>query len=225
MNLTCQWPADAAFRADLTNADHVAHLLRDLEVADELIIRYRDEMGGRRPRPRLGIMFRTASSARPRMEDADQCRTTLTHAIAVTHGVSEPQLAALRPLLARRGLDLPVTIPVLAVYGWLALRAVQWVNTRFDRDEPFARWVSIMAMGLGVSIVAVLIGGLWSGIAEIIYVGNEHLSTRATHIAWPGRAPFACAIGWAAFAILAAVKSSGQTPTRTPGGATLFSGS
>ena len=46
MNFECRWPIEPAEIVPTT-----AHLAHDLEVAEELAIRYGDHRGGRQPRP------------------------------------------------------------------------------------------------------------------------------------------------------------------------------
>jgi hypothetical protein len=110
-------------------------------------------------------------------------------AIANHHAIRLQDIAAARPLLANRGLDLPVTIPVLLLYGLLAPWGVQRVRSRFADDEPVARGVALLVVSMGIGAAIVVTGGLWSGVVEIIRVGNEHLANRAALIAWPARAP------------------------------------
>jgi hypothetical protein len=202
MNLECRWPPEETFRIDLQNPTHVRHLLSDIEVVNELTIRYRDEKGGRRPRPRLGIQFRTRRSPRPSNEWAEQCQRLLIQAIVDHHGIGAEDIAASRPRLAERGLDLPVTIPVLLLYGLLAPWGLRRVRSRFADDEPIACGVALIVVSIVVGAVIVVAGGLWSGVVEIVRVGNEHLANRAALIAWPARAPAVFVVSIFAFWIL-----------------------
>lgn len=202
MNLECRWPPEEAFGIDLQNPTHVRHLLSDIEVADELTIRYRDEKGGRRPRPRLGIQFRTSGSPRPSNEWAEECRRLLIQAIVDHHGIRPEDIAAARPRLAERGLDLPVTSPVLLLYGLLAPWGLRRVRSRFADDEPIARGVALIVVSIVVGAVIVVAGGFWSGVVEIVRVGNEHVANRAALIAWPARAPAVFVVSVFAFWIL-----------------------
>jgi len=88
MNAECRWPAEPSRSLDPRNVADVRHLRGDLEVADELVIRYRDEKGGRRARSVLGIQVRTGASGRPRDADAAECRGRLNASIANVHKVS-----------------------------------------------------------------------------------------------------------------------------------------
>lgn len=58
MNFECVWPSDPAFAVDLQNTADLRHLLDDIRVAEELEIRYGDQMAGRRPVSVLGMVVR-----------------------------------------------------------------------------------------------------------------------------------------------------------------------
>jgi len=202
MNLDCQWPTDPPRPLDLRHADHLRHLAADIEVADELVVRYRDEKGGRRPRPWLGIQVRTRMSNLPSAEHATACRARMTDAIVATHGVMPSQIADVAQRLAARGADLPVTLPVLLFYGFAAWVGAQAIRSRFADDPRPVQLVAVFLVSVAVAAAVVAVGGLWSGVFEIVRVGNEHLSFRASRIAWPNRAPIwflAAMIGFWAF--------------------------
>ena len=189
MKLACAWPPESARRLDLGNADDVAHLLSDIEIADELIVRYRDARGGRPPRQWLGIQVRSGGGGRPDPRVATECRARLRAALVAAHGITTTDIDALTPRLADRGWDLPVTIPVLLFYGLLVRRSVSALQIRFTDDNPLVRLTAIAVTSLAIAATVVLLGGLWAGLVEIIRLGNEHLSFRASRVAWPGRAP------------------------------------
>jgi hypothetical protein len=189
MNAECRWPAEPSRSLDPRNVADVRHLRGDLEVADELVIRYRDEKGGRRPRSILGIQVRTGASGRPRDADAAECRGRLNASIASVHNVSSDQIATGRSQLANRGWDLSVTLPVLVFYAVVARVAQRRLNREFREGGVAARMIATLVVSIAVAVVVVIVGGLWSGISEIVRVGNEHLSFRASRIAWASRAP------------------------------------
>ena len=203
MNLDCRWPHEEAFRAQLANPAHVRHLLNDIEVANELTIRYRDEKRGRQPRPVLGIQFRTRGSAGPSGEWGEQCQRRLMQAIVDHHGVQPADIAALRPRLAERGLDLFVSIPVLLLFCVLAPWALCRIRSRFADDERLARGVALIIVPVAIGVAIAVAGGFWSALVEIIRVGNEHLANRAALIAWPARAPAVFVLSVIVFWLLA----------------------
>ena len=67
-----------------------------------------------------------------------------------------------------------------------------------------ARVIGTLVASVAVAVVVVIVGGLWSGVSEIIRLGNEHLSFRASRIAWPARAPVWFVLTMAGFWVLVA---------------------
>ena len=207
MNLDCQWPADPPRPLDLRRAEHLRHLAGDIEVADELVVRYRDEEGGRRPRPWFGIQVRTRmSSLPPPAEHVRACRARMADAIVAIHSVTPSQIADVTQRLAARGADLPVTLPVLLLYGFVARAGARAIRSRFADDARAVQLVAVFLVSVAIAAAVVAVGGVWSGVSEIVRVGNEHLSFRASRIAWPRRVPIwflATMIGFWAFAAAA----------------------
>jgi hypothetical protein len=54
-------------------------------------------------------------------------------------------------------------------------------------DLQVKRAEIVASIAVGAAIVVA--GGLWSGVVEVVRVGNEHLANRAALITWPARAP------------------------------------
>ena len=133
MNAGCRWPVEPSRRLDLKREADVRHLRADIEVADELVVRYRDEKGGRRPQSMLGIQVRTGSSGRPRDADAAECRTRLTATITNLHSVRPEQIAVVTSQLTDRGWDPSVTVPVLMFYVLIARAAFRTLQREVQR--------------------------------------------------------------------------------------------
>jgi hypothetical protein len=179
MNVVCAWPPEQVRALDLTNRSDMGHLLRDVEVAEELAIRYRDEMGGRHPHPVLGIQFRTASGARPDDKFFSICVESLERAIGSTHGVTPADVAGARSRLADAGFDLVAAILTFCVFLVLTYLGIQRIRARFDDDELVARTVAGLITSLCLGFVFVGLFAMGSAIERIIYFGNEHVSFRA----------------------------------------------
>lgn len=112
-------------------------------------------------------------------QSQQQCVATLFRAIASTHGVAASEIEGVRPRLADRGFDLPVTIPVVLLMVFALRRFTRWIRNRFDTDE-WTGWVVATLFGSLVIPLAVLgIGGAWAVAVEIVRLGNEHVSYRA----------------------------------------------
>jgi hypothetical protein len=185
MNLVCEWPPDQAFPIDLENNDHAEHLRDDIQIAEELEIRYGDEVGGARPVSVLGVMVRRGSGASRRPPTArDECRNTLFAIIARTHGLNLDEVLVARGRLGHRGADLAVNIPNAIIYAFLATRVIRRVRQRFEPNERWLFRISIVLVSVVVSVLFLLVGQLLAGVVEIVRVGNEHLSYRAARISW-----------------------------------------
>jgi hypothetical protein len=217
MNLDCRWPSEPAFPLDPNNAEHVHHLLDDLQVAEELSIRYADRTSGRRPVSVLGLHMRTGMTASgqllPRLRD--ECSTTLFGTIADTHGLTRPDVLAARLRLGDKGADLAVNGPMAMLYGLVAVAAIRRVRRRFQSDEKWASLVALALASVMVSASIVLVGHLWAGAVEAVRLGNEHLSYRAERLSWPQHRLDLFVLGVVAFWVLALLHRRTAQPTGT----------
>jgi hypothetical protein len=172
---------DPQLSVDLHNESHVQHVLDDIRVAEELAVRYGDRMAGYRLIETFGIVSRHGG-----VKDRDvgrrsrrRCLATLFTTIATTHRVAVSDVERLRPRLAERGFDLPVSIPVGLVLVFAVYRFVQWIGNRFDTDE-WAGWVvATLFASLLIPGAVVAAGGAWAAVVEIVRLGNEHVAERA----------------------------------------------
>jgi hypothetical protein len=89
------------------------------------------------------------------------------------------------------------------LYGVAAYIFAGRIWRHFTPDEP-GFWIMTIALALGISLVGVLAGGLWSIIVEEVRMGTGHLSYRMNRI--PLRQHwvvlFVCCIGIFALAAL-----------------------
>jgi hypothetical protein len=108
-----------------------------------------------------------------------QCTASLFDTIAVIHALDVADIERVRPRLAERGIDLPVTIPVALIFLFALRRWIRWLRRRFDSDEWLA-WVLATAIGsLAITAVVLAIGAGWALLVEIVRIGNEHIGQRA----------------------------------------------
>ena len=181
LNLDCTWVPDPALRVDLRNESHVQHLLDDIRVAEELGMRYGDRMAGWRLIKTFGIVSRHGGLKNRALgrQSQQQCVATLFRAIASTHEVAVSDIERVRPRLAERGLDLPVTIPVALLLVFAVRRFTRWIRNRFETDE-WAGWVvATLFWSLIIPAAIVAIGSAWAVVVEIVRLGNEHVGSRA----------------------------------------------
>ena len=181
LNFDCQWVADQDFKIWLSTDAHVRHLLDDLQTAEELAVRYGDRTGGWRLVDTFGIISRHGGlKDREAGRLAKQtCTVSLLDTIGAIHGLTAEDIARVQPRLAERGLDLPVTIPVIALFA-LALRSwVRWLRNRFQSDE-WVPWAVATVFGSVILTAVILaIGAGWALLVEIVRLGNEHVGARA----------------------------------------------
>jgi hypothetical protein len=181
INFDCKWVPDPALRVDLRNESHVQHLLDDIRVAEELGMRYGDRMAGWRLIETFGIVSRHGGLKNRDLgrQSQQQCVATLFRAIASTHEVAVSDIERVRPRLADRGLDLPVTIPVALLLLFAVRRFTRWIRNRFETDEWAAWVVATLFWSFIIPAAVVAIGSAWAVVVEIVRLGNEHVGDRA----------------------------------------------
>lgn len=109
---------------------------------------------------------------------------SLFHVIANDHGVTQQQV---RESLVRRraSWDLAVILSFAVLYGFVASGMTRRLWRRFPPDEGwFAGAVVTIVTSALVSMAGVLVGEIWSTMAETFRVGNGHLSFRTDRIPW-----------------------------------------
>ena len=144
-------------------------------------MRYGDRMAGWRLVETFGIVSRHGGLKNRELgrQARQQCVATLFHAIASTHEVALSDIERVRPRLADRGLDLPVTIPVALLLVLAVRRFMQSIRNRFTADE-WAGWVVATLFGsFIIPAIVVAIGLAWAAVVEIVRLGNEHVGNRA----------------------------------------------
>jgi hypothetical protein len=187
MNFDCVWPFEASRPLDVRNPSHIQHVLDDIRIAEELEIRYGDRLAGRRMSSVFGIVVRTGGqgpSSTSRLARSESARA-LFKSIAERHDISVPDVLNVRQSLPARGANLPVTAPMLLFYIFLAWRGLRWVTTRTDPAEMVHKVPAVLYASLVITGAVILLGGLWTGAVEIVRLGNEHLSYRASRLSWP----------------------------------------
>ena len=183
LNSDCVWPQEPSITLNLSNAADARHLVRDVELAEDLSIRFGDERWAPGPTRRDG-------------RDT-QCFAPLVQQIVERHSISAADVAAARERLGDRGLNLAVNVPVTAFFALLSLFLLRRVDRRFAvLDEPIAVVVAVSICALLVGGLTAGFGRLWEGALEVVRLGNDHLSYRGARLQWNRL--------WLRFAILAA---------------------
>jgi hypothetical protein len=169
VNSTCAWADDRAYPLDITNPDDQQHLIEDAQLAEDLAIRFADLEHGR-----LYGYHGHGGLVRQRQTRAE-CMASLVAVIKTHHGVTSEQIAVARRY-RNPVFDLAVALSFASVYWIGAVWACRGLVLRF-RDDARAALVALAIASLPISTIGVLLGGLWFGAAEIIRVGNDHLSS------------------------------------------------
>ena len=167
----CEWPQEAASVLRIHDKPDAEHLLRDVELAEELSIRFGDERWAPGP-------------ARQRGRD-EQCLAPLFQHIADSHSLSLQDVLSARDRIGDRGLNLGVNVPVGLVVGLFAAFLLGRIDRRFSvLDEPLAVAGATLASALFMGGVTAAIGRLWEAMYETIRLGNGHLSYRGLRLPW-----------------------------------------
>jgi hypothetical protein len=170
-NTDCVWPPDPPVALNLSDPADARHLIQDIELAEELSIRFADERW---------------APGRARRDGRDaQCFAPLVQQIIERHSVSAANVVAAREQLGDRGLNLAVNVPVTAFFALLSVFLLRLVDRRFTLlDEPMAVVVAVAICGLLVGGLTAGFGRLWEGALEVICLGNDHLSYRGARLQW-----------------------------------------
>jgi hypothetical protein len=175
VNAACAWSGDAASPIDPRAAPGARHLRQDAELAEELAIRYADATRGSRSGHYAGAdEYRRAR---------DHCMDALFDTIARTHGVDA---AVVRAAIGNRpaAFDAVVLASFALVYVLAAAIVASALARRFPRDEPIAAAIAVVMSAAAAAMTGVMAFALWSAGAEMIRIGNAHMSYRAGRVPW-----------------------------------------
>jgi hypothetical protein len=176
MNSDCAWPSEPVRALDLANAADSRHLVLDAELIDELVDRYRfhpvDEQRG--------------------------CDQRLVAAVARTHAVSIGDVEQARRRVFDRGLNLPVILPVAALFIFSVLYSVRRIERRFG-EELWPRAISLLVASVALSGGFLWVGEFWTSILQMIRVGSQHVGGRVNRLPWVQHQPQIFVLGIALF--------------------------
>jgi hypothetical protein len=127
---------------------------------------------------------------------------TLFRGVANQHGVD---IATVR----RSSLERPAAVDAAVILSFGALYLVvsyifaDRIRKRFPPGEP-GFWVMTITMAVGVSLVGLMVGNLWSIVVETLHLNSTHLSYRMNRIPFRRHWPifFTCGFGVFMFATL-----------------------
>jgi hypothetical protein len=170
LNTNCEWTHDRAFQLDLQQGADQRHLNSDVELAEELGIRYGDS-------------FRKRDGRVEEHRRTTECTTTLFAQIAHIHGVTSDDVLKAR---GRRPAttDLTVLLSFAMLYGLVSSGLVGRTFSHFPVDEPAAALAAIAVVSTMVSASGLMSFILWADAVEIVRVGNGHMSYRVGRLPW-----------------------------------------
>ena len=175
-NSDCNWPEVNARPLDLSRGGDARHLREDVELAEELAVRYMDVQ-----RRSQSAQFRPG---RPPGEVMNTCRNSLLKQISTSHNVSPKEVVQ---FFGRRSLaiDFTVILPFFLFYALLAMPLVGWLFRRYPPEESMTAALAMSLLcSLAFGVGGLLLGEQWSTTAESIRVGSGHLSYRVDRLPW-----------------------------------------
>jgi hypothetical protein len=175
VNADCAWTNDRARTLNLAIRADDQHLAMDAAVAEDLAIRHADALRGLRS----GHFAGHEDYRRTR----ERCMAQLIAIIAIGHAVQPQDVSA---AVGRRpaGFDGAVLLSFAGVYALLARMLAGAMTRRFPPDQPTPALVAAAAVSVFASATGLMIFALWAGVAEMVRLGNQHLSYRAGRVPW-----------------------------------------
>ena len=176
MNRDCSWPPEASRPLDLSHDADRRHLILDAEIVEELVDRYRFHQPNDQP----------------------ACEKRLIEIVERTHSVSVSDVAHAQDRTSDRGLNLPVILPVGALFILAVLGVVSRIERRFA-GEALPTIVTLVVASVVVSVLFVLVGEFWTSVLQMIRVGSQHVGGRVARLPWKRHEPQIFVIGVVAF--------------------------
>jgi hypothetical protein len=161
MNSDCAWPPEPARTLNLASRTDYRHLVADAELLEELVDRYR---------------FHPPDEQR-------QCERRLVDAVAILHSVDVSDVLRAVRDTPKRGMNLPVIVPVLACFLWTVLYVLRRIERRFG-EEPWPLAITLIAASVVMSGVFIWLGELWTATVQMIRVGSQHVGGRVNRLMW-----------------------------------------
>lgn len=184
MNSECTWPSEQRRPLNLQDGADRRHLVLDAELIEELVDRYR---------------FHPVDEQR-------RCDDRLVAVVAEMHSVDVHDVARARARIPERGLDLPVTLPVTALFVCCVLFVLRRVERRFA-DEPLPAAICLVAASVVLPGLFLWVGELWTSVLLMIRVGSQHVGGRVQKLPWLQHQQQIFAIGVGLFWTIVALRS------------------
>jgi len=161
----CAWIEDDHRSLNLAGFTDRRHLHFDAVTAEDVAIRWADQ----------NVPLRPEYGAR-----RDECMETLFNGLARNHGVD---VAIVRQYSRER--DVIADAAIIGGFGFVYVLAAYILSGRIRRRFPPAEsgfWVMTLAMAVGISLVGVLLGSVWSIAIEGVRLNSAHPSYRMSRL-------------------------------------------
>jgi hypothetical protein len=199
----CELPAESVRPLDLTRREDRAHLRDDAATAESWAIAYADVSPARR------------ESVAAYAQAMNDCMATLFEQVSRVHTVA-PDVVREYSRRRNRWFDAMVFLALGTMYMMAAYAMAGRIARRFPADEWVAGAFAILALSLAAGLAAVSIGDILSTGAEILRVGNGHLSYRADRLPWRRHRAFVFAAAVGLFWLLSLLRYRDKRKTMTP---------
>ena len=180
VNTNCEWHSEESLLLDLNSRATTRHLVEDVQLAEELAIRFADSEHKRL----AGYSGHGGLIENGRV--ISKCRATLFGTIATTHQVSMEQLLALRTARPRV-FDVAVFLSFAVLYVLVVWAVVPVVLRRFWLDGQWPTMAALLFVSAFAAATGLQLGELWAVMMEMVRLGNDHLGRRGLGIPWGQR--------------------------------------
>jgi hypothetical protein len=165
ISTNCVWVEDNSRPLNLDQRADRTHLRRDAVTAEDVAIRWADKYYGHLP------------EYEPRR---NECMETLFAGVAKHHSVD---VALVRQYSVERDevADSAVVLTFAVLYVLAGYVFAGRIYRRFSTAEP-GFWVMTFTLAVGISLVGLMIGNLWSLVIEGLRLNSGHISYRMDRI-------------------------------------------
>jgi hypothetical protein len=179
--MRCEWSPETVRSLDLSDRAQQRHLYEDVQLAEELAIRYADGVH----KERFGFEGHGGLIENGRLRD--RCMAALMSTIAATHELPLERVSQARARGYRDPRwDLGVLLSFGCLYVFIAWAIVRTISRRFPVEDGWPAVVAPLLAAFPVGIAAFQVFALWGAGLEAIRLGNGHMSSyRAAKSPWP----------------------------------------
>jgi hypothetical protein len=199
VNAQCEWSPESTSALDLTDWSKQLHLYKDVELAEELAIRYADTVH----KERFGFDGHGGLIENGRLRD--RCMAALMSAIAARHDLPLGRVEQARARGYRDARwDLGVLLSFACLFGLFAWIIAWAISRRFPVDEGWPALITPLLASVPIGIAALQLFTLWGAGLEAFRLGNGHVSSyRAAKSPWPAHSAALLIAGVTVFLLIA----------------------